>query len=43
MRRNAETDVEEFSIDFTRWMFKTHPKIFNDLLKAYKSRKEEEQ
>ena len=41
--RNAEVDVEEFSIDFTRWMFEKHPKIFNDLLKAYKGRKEEEE
>ena len=43
MRRNAETDVIEFSLDFALWMKKTHPKKFNDLLKAYKKRKEEEE
>tara|TARA_A100000172_G_C3031250_1_gene106777 strand:+ start:324 stop:452 length:129 start_codon:yes stop_codon:yes gene_type:complete len=41
--RNAEIDVAEFSINFTRWMFETHPKIFNNLLDAYTGRKEEEE
>lgn len=43
MRRNAETDVKDFSLDFVLWVKETHSKIFHDLLKAYKSRKEEEE
>ena len=43
MISKVQVEAIEFSLKFVLWAKETHPRIINDLLKAYKGRKVEEE